>query len=137
MFKSTIQRNQRVLVSYLFLKTYQLYDFHVYFPDGICERMKHIIAWCCEKTSLHGFHYISSKESSVFTRVFFACVSCCSFMLCSYLIYLQLAEREQQSVVTTVRSTAYPVWKIHFPSVTVCNFNLVYKDNIKNVMNAM
>ncbi|KAF2880911.1 hypothetical protein ILUMI_25260, partial [Ignelater luminosus] len=84
--------------------------------SNMCNQIKYALMWWCDNTSLHGLHYISSKDSSMFTRLFFAC---------------------EQSVLTTVRSTAFPVWKIRFPSVTVCNFNLVYKDNVKKVLNVV
>lgn len=85
----------------------------------------------CKNTSLHGFHYIYSESKFMVVLWAFMCI--CSGIFCYYLILLQLRRYNQNRISTTIATTAYPIWKVNFPAVTICNFNSVYKDNMKPI----
>lgn len=70
---------------------------------------------------------------SVFARLFFAVISGCSLVLGVLLVVLQMFEYYDAFIITRVVTTTYPVWRLRFPAVTVCNYNAVYKNNIKKI----
>lgn len=94
-----------------------------------CFLLYNSLNYCCKNTSLHGFHYITS-ESNKFVKILWTIMCIASGIFCYYLISLQLKRYNLNRVATTIATTAYPIWKIHFPAVTICNFNSVYKENM-------
>jgi hypothetical protein len=89
---------------------------------------------CCTKnyfseTSLHGFRYITDAKSSKFKSFFWALVCIISTCLCFILIRSQIRSYYSNRITTTILTTAFPIWEVPFPTVTLCNFNLIYKNN--------
>ncbi|XP_044255826.1 sodium channel protein Nach-like [Tribolium madens] len=91
-----------------------------------------------QESSLHGFHYITDQKSSKFKSYFWALVCTISTCLCFMLIRSQFMSYYSNRITTTIATTAFPVWEVPFPAVTICNFNVVYKDatiEIKELLN--
>ncbi|XP_023287594.1 sodium channel protein Nach-like [Orussus abietinus] len=40
---------------------------------------------------------------------------------------------EKTPTVTTIDTTTYPIWGLHFPAVTICNYNKVYRPEAKKL----
>lgn len=81
-------------------------------------------------TSVNGFHYLINTKSK--TKILFwftICLCCIAFSL--YLVYLQLVEYTTNVTSNPIKTTAYPIWKVPFPALTICNYNIVYKDRTK------
>lgn len=38
---------------------------------------------------------------------------------------------------TTIETTAYPIWDIEFPAITICNHNKVYLPSASNITNTL
>ncbi|XP_049825892.1 sodium channel protein Nach-like [Aethina tumida] len=83
----------------------------------------------CKETTLHGFHYITSNSSSPLSSLIWFCICCLSLAFCLYLINLQLITYTTKRVNTNIATTVYPIYDVPFPSVTICNVNVVYKNN--------
>lgn len=38
---------------------------------------------------------------------------------------------------TTIETTAYPIWEIEFPAITICNHNKVYLPSARSINKTM
>lgn len=130
--KSEWQKDQQAV-------TYVLQFYNIVLNTFLCITLLVMLPWrqlkggfkyCCAKTSLHGFQYIMNPKLAFCTRFFFTAVCLASIVFCFYLSKLQLYEYNENPVMTSLTTTAYPVWKVPFPSVTICNFNIVYKNTM-------
>nr|XP_023014214.1 sodium channel protein Nach-like isoform X2 [Leptinotarsa decemlineata] len=103
-----------------------------YSGNKSCERVRLKLRKYCEETTLHGFKYLTqtSKYQSVFW--YLICIKC--FILCVLFIYFQMIRYRDNRVTTTVKTTNFPVWKVPFPAITICNSNLVYKSHTGEII---
>lgn len=53
------------------------------------------------------------------------------------LLHENVIEFNYQRVLRTIDTTAYPIFQVPFPAVTLCNFNFVYKPKIKKIENLL
>lgn len=89
------------------------------------HKLKNCVVSFCESTNLHGFKYIPNTNKY---KCFVWCMACIlSALFCCFLIYLQLNRYHLKRINTSIETIGYPVWKIDFPAVTICNVNTVYK----------
>lgn len=93
---------------------------------------------CCTKryfqeTTLHGFRYITDPKSSKLKSFFWACICAISTCLCFILIRSQFVSYYSNRITTTIATTAFPIWEVPFPAVTICSFNTVYKDATEEI----
>jgi hypothetical protein len=95
----------------------------------------------CNETSIHGFKYVADQAFSLVVRViWFFCIIIslvyAANMIASsfqgiyfsiyslqwYILYsCTILGWKDNPVITTIQSTAYPVEKIMFPTVTICD----------------
>ncbi|XP_051174622.1 pickpocket protein 11-like [Leptopilina boulardi] len=87
----------------------------------------------CEHTSLHGFHYITSPNTSVVERIIWSLI-CTIFLLIAFgMMFIIMYHYSKTPTTTTIETTAYPIWDIEFPAITICNHNKVYLPSALNV----
>ena len=54
-----------------------------------------------------------------------------SLFLCGYMIWPIYTKWQENPTITSIASTNYAIWNIHFPAVTICSNNKVVKKNLK------
>ncbi|RZC42105.1 ASC domain containing protein [Asbolus verrucosus] len=72
-----------------------------------------------EATGIHGVRYLSEKRTIV-EKIFWTIVLILSLTSCVFMIYGILNKFDNSPVVVNFLSTDYPIYKIPFPSVTIC-----------------
>lgn len=60
-----------------------------------------------------------------------ACVL--GIMFAVILIMLVYERFQSTPTITTVETNNYPIWNVHFPAVTICNNNKVFKPATVNI----
>ncbi|KAK9701118.1 Amiloride-sensitive sodium channel [Popillia japonica] len=102
----------------------------IYFRiDNFIELLKSYLS----STHLHGCRYIVDKKYNILAPLYWITLLSLSFTFCVYLIFLQMNRYQDSPVLNVITSTGYPVWKSPFPTVAICNHNVVYKNNSGNV----
>ncbi|KAG7159376.1 Pickpocket protein 28-like 1, partial [Homarus americanus] len=91
------------------------------------QTAKETVTEFCEETSFHGFKYFVKRDLSIPKRVFWAVSWVASLTACCYYIGQNISEYKDSPILTTIDSTAFPISKVDFPSVTFCNFNHIVK----------
>nr|CAD7403343.1 unnamed protein product [Timema cristinae] len=81
----------------------------------------------CKVTSLHGLGYITSKDRHWIERLLWTFLSALSLAIAGILIQLVWVRFQKSPTVISIEDTNYPIWKVPFPGVTLCNSNKVYK----------
>lgn len=82
--------------------------------------------------SIHGLRSIF-RSTTTFEFIFWIVIFLIGLVYCCILLYENIADFNQQRVLRTIDTTAYPVFQVPFPAVTLCNFNFVYKLKMKNL----
>ncbi|RZC42236.1 ASC domain containing protein, partial [Asbolus verrucosus] len=92
------------------------------------------------RTSLHGFQYISDERTTV-ERLWLSVIFCISFAACVILINDIWIKWEQSPTLINFASQPTPHWKIPFLAVTICAENKINKqkfsfsDHLQKVFN--
>ncbi|XP_063907596.1 sodium channel protein Nach-like [Zophobas morio] len=102
----------------------------------VLQRLHFCIKKYYRETTLHGFRYITDPDSSKFKSYFWTIVCLISTVLCFILIRSQFRSYYSNRITTTILTTAFPIWEVPFPAVTICNFNLVYRHNTHQIRQA-
>ena len=70
----------------------------------------------------------------MFSRTIWLVLCIGSLLLCGYIIAPIYTKWQNNPTITSIASTNYAIWNIHFPAVTICSNNKVVK---KNLMTAL
>ena len=54
-----------------------------------------------------------------------------SLFLCGYMIWPIYTKWQENPTITSIASTNYAIWNIHFPAVTICSNNRVVAKQFK------
>lgn len=104
--------------------------------QNIVKRSRFALRKYLKVTSIDGFHYFVDQKSKTKQLFWFIiCLGCIIFSF--YLVYLQLIEYTTNVTSNPIKTTAYPIWKVPFPALTICNYNIVYKDHIQKFENIL
>lgn len=85
---------------------------------------------CFYHISIHGLRNIFRSRSK-FEITFWIIMFLMGFIYCCILLYENVIEFNYQKVLRIIDTTAYPIYQVPFPAVTLCNFNSVYKPRAK------
>ncbi|XP_075210433.1 pickpocket protein 28-like [Lycorma delicatula] len=75
----------------------------------------------CEGSSLHGVKYLVAKDRPWIERCFWIFATVLSFAASLYFINRVWNKWNNSPVIVSFSETTTPVWKIPFPSVTICS----------------
>ncbi|XP_059082617.1 pickpocket protein 28-like isoform X1 [Tigriopus californicus] len=90
-----------------------------------------------EETSLHGLKYLAQPRVSKPERVFWFVAVFLSWFFSGYMIYQVCIKWQQSPVLVSFDSTPVPIWKVPFPSFTVCNMNKVMRSKVISIEKAL
>ncbi|XP_031787058.1 sodium channel protein Nach [Nasonia vitripennis] len=88
---------------------------------------KPFIQQYCENTTLHGFRYVVSRDSTIVEKFIWLLVCILGLSFSVALMMLVWQRFKQTPTVTTIESTTHPIFSLNFPAVSICNYNKVYK----------
>ena len=77
------------------------------------------------ETSLHGLKYVGEVKRTIPERLLWFILFLGSFILCLNLVYPIYEKYRDHPTITSIATTNYAIWNIHFPAVTVCSNNRV------------
>lgn len=80
--------------------------------------------------TIHGLKSIF-RSTSIFELIFWIVIFICGAIYCCMLLNVNVEDYNNQHVLRTIDTTAYPIFQVPFPAVTICNFNFVYKSKLK------
>lgn len=98
----------------------------------------------CHRSTLHGFKYLVQPATNVDNdhrsslgksqagslqlcgRMLWLAVCLLGVGLTLYLVQQVGGKYLTTPTITTIHSSNYPIWKVHFPAVSLCNLNKVY-----------
>lgn len=89
----------------------------------------------CKNTSINAYKYMFNEKSSFYERLLwiFINVGC---MIVTIFCVLQLWQVFMASpTATTLTNTNYPVEKVPFPGVSICNINKISKSRAEYLAN--
>ena len=84
------------------------------------KELYRLIAEHSEYSTIQGIHYIFLHSKGFVGKVFWSLVVLGLFGLGSYWSIKAYNDWQENLVLTTIKSTAFPVSKIDFPAVTIC-----------------
>ncbi|XP_058804612.1 pickpocket protein 28-like, partial [Phymastichus coffea] len=102
-----------------------------------CQKIKNFLCQYCHETSLHGFKYVVSNESSSTEKIAWALVCIIGLTLSALLMSLIWQRFRRTPTVTTIDTTTYPIFGLNFPAVSICNYNKVYKPHADRLSDEM
>lgn len=79
------------------------------------------------KTCLPGFKYTSRLNSKT-AKISWNILALVMVFCCFYLIFLQYERYRDNVTELSFESNDYPVWKSPFPAITICNVNVVHRN---------
>ncbi|TRY75809.1 hypothetical protein TCAL_07005 [Tigriopus californicus] len=103
-------------------------------PPKTEDLLPSIWAEYCDRTSLHGFKFLSGRESSKFHSIGWAFVILSSFIAVSILGYVNVDEFVQSSVSFNLESPTTPLTQVYFPSIVICKMNFLRKSFIYSLL---
>ena len=71
-------------------------------------------------STIQGIVYIFQDNQTTFGKIFWSLVVFLMILLGCYWSYLAYDDWQSNPVVTTVKSTAFPVKNLRFPAITIC-----------------
>ena len=71
-------------------------------------------------TTIHGIQYIFEEKQKGLDRVLWIIAVGVSVFLALLLSFSAYVEWKENPVLTTVRTTGYPIGQIEFPSIAIC-----------------
>ena len=84
-----------------------------------------LVKWS-EASTIHGVVYAIEPKRNIFLRLLWLSILCAAAILTTWMTLGILNEWKDNPVVTTIKTTAYPINKLDFPAITICNqgFNI-------------
>ncbi|XP_049542723.1 pickpocket protein 11-like [Anopheles darlingi] len=85
----------------------------------------------CENTTLHGLRYVYGDErlrQGGMLRMLWLLVCLISIGFTTVMGMIAWVRFRTTPTITTIETMTYPIWKIPFPAVTVCNINKIDKE---------
>ncbi|XP_041986745.1 sodium channel protein Nach-like [Aricia agestis] len=79
----------------------------------------------CKRTDLHGFKYIVMEDLNVAERSIWAVAVVISIICAAYFVITAYRWYARNPIVTVIESTQGAIWDVPFPSVTVCDLNII------------
>ncbi|XP_058066216.1 sodium channel protein Nach-like [Anopheles bellator] len=95
---------------------------------ALWETVRTIFRNFCENTSLHGLRYVYGKDGARkggMLRLVWLLVCAVSIGFTTVMGMIAWIRFRNTPTITTIETTTYPIWKIPFPAVTVCNVNKI------------
>ncbi|XP_052859747.1 sodium channel protein Nach-like [Anopheles cruzii] len=95
---------------------------------ALWETVRAIFRNFCENTSLHGLRYVYGKDGAHkggLLRLMWLLVCAVSIGFTTVMGMIAWVRFRNTPTITTIETTTYPIWKIPFPAVTVCNVNKI------------
>ncbi|RZB38940.1 ASC domain containing protein [Asbolus verrucosus] len=84
-----------------------------------CVNIRGYFKQYCASSSIHGFQYLG-EERSVFERIWWIIVFVIVLSGCSFMIYKIYEKYETSPVIVSFATKDTPIYKIPFPSITIC-----------------
>ncbi|XP_023247579.1 sodium channel protein Nach-like [Copidosoma floridanum] len=98
---------------------------------------KSLLRQYCENTSLHGFRYVVSNETTFVEKILWLVVCVLGFFIALLLMLFVWQKFRRTPTVTTIDTTTYPIFNLAFPAVSICNYNKVYKPHAEKFSKRM
>lgn len=95
--------------------------------DGLCKRKSGFEIYC-EMASIHGF--INFVGSTTGQRAFWCFVICVAMASSGFILLLSHLISADSPTILYTESTQHPTFFIPFPSITICNLNLLSKSKV-------
>ena len=86
----------------------------------------------CQQTSLHGWQYLSSENGKVKKLLWMLIIAVC-YGYAGYSIWNTSKDFKEATTITTIESTTKSLDDISFPTLYVCNLNIVTKSFLKMI----
>ncbi len=74
----------------------------------------------CLQTTIHGFSYVEDQSNVIVVKAAWFLLIVLFMSLASYLINLSFYDWAENPTITTTDSAVFPIEKMPFPAVTVC-----------------
>ncbi|KAG9430605.1 sodium channel protein Nach isoform X1 [Apis mellifera carnica] len=85
----------------------------------------------CENTALHGFRYIIIGKTT-FHKIIWLTICVAAIIFCAIMM-LRLSMYYLNNPTVTIIDTSNPIKELHFPGITICNNNKVYKPHADKI----
>ncbi|KOC69152.1 Sodium channel protein Nach [Habropoda laboriosa] len=85
----------------------------------------------CENTGLHGFRYIVTSKTTFDKTIWFTI--CLSALVFCVMLMLRLWHYFSNNPTVTIIDTSNPIRELHFPGITICNNNKVFKPHADKI----
>lgn len=81
----------------------------------------------CDNTSAPGFRYMSSSNKAILGRCFWWALEAIFFVIAGLMIAHTWIDTYKSPLIISLEGTNYPVRKVPFPGVAICNINKISK----------
>ncbi|XP_033351843.1 pickpocket protein 28-like [Bombus vosnesenskii] len=98
---------------------------------NIAQGVKRFFRDYCQNTGLHGFRYIVTGETTCHKMVWL--MICLAAIIFCVLLMLRLWQYYSNNPTVTIIDTSNPIRDLHFPGITICNNNKVYKPHADKI----
>ena len=98
---------------------------------NIVHGIKRFFRDYCENTGLHGFRYIVTGETACHKIVWL--MVCLAAIIFCVMLMLRLWQYYSNNPTVTIIDTSNPIRDLHFPGITICNNNKVYKPHADKI----
>uniref|UniRef100_A0A182FFS8 Pickpocket n=1 Tax=Anopheles albimanus TaxID=7167 RepID=A0A182FFS8_ANOAL len=91
----------------------------------------------CENTTLHGLRYVYGDErlrQGGMLRMIWLFVCLISIGFTTVMGMIAWVRFRTTPTITTIETMTYPIWKIPFPAVTVCNINKIDREKANAII---
>ncbi|XP_039442696.1 pickpocket protein 28-like [Culex pipiens pallens] len=98
----------------------------------------------CRESSIHGFKYLMGSHRALIEKIWWFAVTCISLYGCGSLIHNVFQKWQMDPVIVSFATKPVPVFRIPFPSVTICpeikvkmdrlNFTQIYSEVIEGTL---
>jgi acid-sensing ion channel, other len=97
--------------------------FKVIFQEWLKEKVNQF----CNVTSLHGYIHTVKEEYRPYERYLWILLSISALIAAIILLWISWNWSALTPTTTVIESTNFPTYNLPFPSVTICNINLISK----------
>lgn len=87
----------------------------------------------CENTTLHGYKYLVLPGRKIYERLMWLTVVVAAIFATVVLFKVLLTDYWSTPTVTTQDSSKYPIRKVPFPGIAICDINKISKKNAMNL----
>ncbi|KAK5643711.1 hypothetical protein RI129_007556 [Pyrocoelia pectoralis] len=103
----------------------------------VWNAIKQNVSEFCKNTSLHAVHYFTDDNLCTTKKIFFGFSFFLTAAFTVYLSVLQLIEFQDKVIITTVSSATFPIEKVRFPAVIICNVNVVFRNAVEAMLTTL